>query len=169
MEPLIPKEALELIGKETVTELGQLTPVDCMRFALAVGDMNPLYFDEPKAKGSAYEGLIAHPNLLTAITTWGVGATEETMRPDGTGGARPESLSRSPTFPGLPRVMGAGQELEFLVPVRPGDSFRRVSKITDIKEAEGSTGKMVITITEQRYINQREEVAVICRSTSIAR
>jgi len=127
--------------------------------------MNPLYFDEEYARRSAYGGLIAPPNLLTAIIGWEAGPPEAQLSPDGLAAASEFKLP----LRGGSRTMGAGQELEFLVPVRPGDSFTRVSKIVDIAERQGRSGRFVLVTSEQRYINQRGEVAVVCRATTIVR
>jgi hydroxyacyl-ACP dehydratase HTD2-like protein with hotdog domain len=63
--------------------------------------------------------------------------------------------------------MGGGQELEFLVPVRPGDRFTRTERVTDIYERESRAGRLVFVVVEQVYRNQRGETAVICRATTI--
>jgi acyl dehydratase len=164
-EPLIGEEARALIGSESTVHLGQQTLRDIQRYAMAAGDMNPLYFDEQYAGHSAYGGLIAPPNFLTAVISWEAGPPGEQLAPDG----RPAAAELSVPLRGVSRAMGGGQELEFLVPVRPGDSFSRVSKITDIAERAGRSGRFVLISTEQRYINQRGEVAVVCYGSTIIR
>jgi acyl dehydratase len=164
-EPLVTDEARALIGKETTADLGEVTLRDAQRYAVAVGDMNPLYFDEDLARGSAYGGIIAPPNFLTAVIHWGCGPPEDELRPDG---LPPEDELRLP-LRGVSRVMGAGQEIECLLPVRPGDRFTRVSKIVDVAEQKGRRGRFVLVTTEQRYVNQRGEVAVVCLSRFIVR
>ncbi len=164
-EPLITEEARAFIGKENTVYLGEVTLRDVQRYAVAVGDMNPLYFDEEYARRSAYGGIIAPPNLLTAIISWEAGPPEAELTPDGL----PKVSELKLPLREVSRTMGAGQELEFLVPVRPGDRFTRVSKIVDIAEREGRSGRFVLITSEQRYINQRDEVAVVCRASTIVR
>lgn len=163
--PLITEEALALIGQEDTTYLGEVTLRDIQRYATAVGDMNPLYFDEGYAQRSAYGGIIAPPNFLAAVISWETGPPEDRLHPDGL----PVVSEFKLPLRGVSRTMGAGQELEFLVPVRPGDRFRRLSKILDIAERQGRSGRFVIVTSEQRYINQRDEVAVVSRTTTIMR
>jgi len=164
-EPLITEEARALIGFESTLHLGQVTLRDIQRYAMAVGDLNPLYFDEEYARRSAYGGIIAPPNFLGAVMGWEAGPPESELALDG----RPERPELNLNLPGLERVMGAGQEIELLLPVRPGDSFSRLTKITDISERQGRSGRFLLVSTEERYINQNGEVAVVCRASYIIR
>ena len=164
-ESLITEEAKAFIGKETTLPLGEVTLRDIQRYAVAVGDMNPLYFDEERARESAYGGIIAPPNFLTAVIHWGSGPAESELGPDG---LPPQDELRLP-LRGVTRAMGAGQEIECRLPVRPGDRFTRVSKIVDMVEQTGRSGRFVLVTTEQRYMNQRGEVAIVCNSRFIMR
>ena len=163
--PVVTEQARALIGMETSSQLGEVTLRELQRYAVAVGDMNPLYFDEEYAGRSAYGGTIAPPNFLTAIIGWHPGPPEEQLTPDG----RPAGREYTLPLKGVTRAMGGGQELEFLAPVRPGDSFTRVTKLVDISEKEGKSGRLVIVEAEQRYVNQRGETAVVCRTSTILR
>ncbi|HVC31508.1 MAG TPA: MaoC family dehydratase N-terminal domain-containing protein, partial [Steroidobacteraceae bacterium] len=82
-EPLITEAARALIGRVTETYLGEISLRDARRYAIAAGDLNPLYFDEEFARASAYGGLIVPPNMLTAVRAWGAGATEPELAIDG--------------------------------------------------------------------------------------
>lgn len=164
-EPLITDEARAFIGKESTVYLGEVTLREMQRYAMAVGDANPLYFDEEYARRSAYGGLIAPPNMVAAIMGWEAGPAEERLLPDG----RPLEGELSLPLRGVSRAMGAGQELEFLAPVRPGDAFTRLSKVTEIVQREGRSGPFVLVTLEQRFVNQGGEVALVCRSSFIMR
>src|SRR5437868_6949177 len=116
-ESLITDEARATIGRETETVIGEVTLLDIQRYALTIGDDNPLYFDEEYARTTPYGGIIAPPNYLTAVIAWGVGVPESELTTDGLGrrgaGGLPPIKAQ--------RVMAGGQELEFHRPVRPGD------------------------------------------------
>ena len=59
----------------------------------------------------------------------------------------------------------AGQRCEFHVPIRPGDTITMKTRITDVYEKTGRTGKMVFIIRETTYENQKgEKVAVVEQS-----
>jgi len=153
-----------LIGTETETLLGEITLREIQRYAAAAGDLNPLYFDEEYARASVYGGIIAPPNYLTAIIGWAAGPPESELAPDG---CLPDPIR--PLLPGMQRAMGAGQELEFMAPVRPGDRITRVSRIADATERAGRSGPFVLITFEERYVNQHGNVVVTCRSKVLVR
>jgi len=66
------------------------------------------------------------------------------------------------------RALAGGDELEYYLPVRPGDVITSVSKITEYNEREGKRGKMLFTIIETTYKNQRGEVVATSSSTYIS-
>ncbi len=161
---LINDAARALIGRETETYLGKLSLRDCQRYALATGDLNPLYFDDEYARRSAYGGLIAPPNMLTAVRVWGSGAREDELAADGVVDLPEEKLPIR-----LQRRMAGGQELIFHAPVRPGDGITRRGGIISMEERSGRSGDLVVMVREDRYYNEREELLVTCRETVLVR
>jgi 3-hydroxybutyryl-CoA dehydratase len=84
-----------------------LTKEMIQNFARAIGDMNPLYFDEDYAKKFAYGGLIAPPSIhvmLMMICT----PHDDWMKEPGT--------------------INAGQSWYYDVPARPGNRIRLACK-----------------------------------------
>jgi 3-methylfumaryl-CoA hydratase len=55
----------------------------------------------------------------------------------------------------LPRRMWAGGRLEFHDPLRIGDAITRVSRITDIREKEGRSGRLVFVVVRHQVSSQR--------------
>ena len=163
-EPLITEAARALIGRVTETYLGEISLRDARRYAIAAGDLNPLYFDEEFARASAYGGLIVPPNMLTAVRAWGAGATEPELAIDGIPDLPEEKLPIA-----LTRRMAGGQELEYHQPVRPGDRITRRGHIVSLDERDGRSGKFVIALREDHYYNERDELLVTCRETVIIR
>ena len=117
------------------------------RFAIAVGDPNPVYYDEAFARTTAYGGIIAPPTFLFE---WNHHRHS----------AMPHEELRS-TFSSLesqPRILRGGTEYEFFQPVRPGDIIKTKSRITDVYEKQGKVfGQMVFMACETNYFNQKEE------------
>ncbi len=161
---LITDEARALIGQETEQYLGALSLRDCQRYAIAIGDLNPLYFDADYAKRSAYGGLIAPPNMLTAVRAWGAGAREDELAPDGVVDLPEEKLPIR-----LKRRMAGGQELTLHTPARPGDHITRRGGIVSLEERSGRSGQFVVMVREDRYYNERGELLVTCRETVLVR
>jgi acyl dehydratase len=161
---LLTDAARALIGVDAEAELGEISLRDGQRYAIAAGDLNPLYFDEAYARASAYGGLIAPPNMLTAMRAWGAGAPERRLATDGVPDLPEEKLPIS-----LQRRMAGGQDLTFHAPVRPGDQIRRRGGIISMEEHSGRAGDFVIMVREDRYYNTRDELLVTCRETLILR
>jgi len=65
MSGLIPEETFALVGElldEPMTST--ITAKESQRFALAAGDMNPIYFDESAAREAGYRGIVVPPIFL---------------------------------------------------------------------------------------------------------
>jgi len=60
----------------------------------------------------------------------------------------------------LTRYLNAGSELECYQPIKIGDTISVTGKLTDVREREGKTGKMLFMIAELTYRNQKGEVVV---------
>jgi len=163
-ERLITDEARASIGVERETLIGEITLRDIQRYALTVGDFNPLYFDEAYARTTPYGGIIAPPNYLTAVIMWGLGVPEQELSADGLGLVADEQREGA-----AHRRMAGGQQLEFHAPVRPGDVIRARSKTVAMEQREGRSGPFVLITAEQRYYNQRDELLVTCQQTAIMR
>ncbi len=87
-------------------------------YATAVGDLNPLYIDEQKAKQSAYKGIIAPP--LFAV----VYAKDAMAAP---------MFDRDLAL-NLAMLVHGEQEYEFVDVVRPGDTIVTEAFIANIEE-----------------------------------
>ncbi len=145
-----------------VRVLGEITGLMFQRYAVAVGDLNPIYFDDAAARGAGYAGIIAPPNFLTSVLGWEAGPPEDELLEDGT-----ETKILVPEIQGL-RLMGGGHELTFGRPVRPGDVVTARRKLVDLYQREAKFGLLTFAISEIVYTNQRDEHLVTCRETVIA-
>jgi acyl dehydratase len=145
-----------------VSTLGEITALAFQRYAIAVGDLNPIYFDDAAARAAGYPGVVAPPNFLSSVLGWEAGPAENELLEDGT---EPKNLV--PEIQGL-RLMGGGHDLTFGQPVRPGDVITARRKLLDLYERESKMGSLTFAISEIVYTNQRGEHVVTCRETVIA-
>ncbi len=155
------------IGSETATHTGE--PVlarDIRRYALAIDDLNPIYFDEDAAKKGKYGGLAAPLNYIT----WAVGVpgSEKPVRELGEDG-----LATFVGVPEIPNVWELGwvrgsDELEFFKPVYVNDRVTVKGRIVDMKEKDGKSGKLLFVTSEFVYTNQDGELLAKHRVTMIA-
>jgi len=134
-----------LVGYENEFSDGQ--PIEegmIKRFAEAVGDDNPLYHDREFAQKSPFRGIIAPPIF---VFEWN----------------HHEAVADVT----LPQRLRAGNEYEFIQPLRPGDIITSKSRISDVYEKQGRSGTMIFIICQSTYTNQRGELLGIQRSSFI--
>lgn len=162
-ESLIPPEAWAMVG-EALGEatMGVIYAKETQRFAHAVGDHNPIYFDEEAAREAGYEGLVCPPTYLGYATVGSEPLSE--LRPDGLwkGGRQSVPLR-------VKRVMFGGEEWDFLKPVLVGDTISAVNRVKNLEEKSGSSGRFVLMTRETTYTNQRGETVARARQIGIAR
>ena len=109
-------------------------------FCAAIGETNPLYTDPAAANAGPHGGLVAPPSLA-AIFGDGENIFEH--------------------FPELnTRRLLAGIDLEFVTPIRAGDSITTISQIKEIYEKTGRSGPMVFIVISSMLRKQNGEVAV---------
>ncbi len=162
-ESLVTEEARAMVGQPLgESASGEVTAKETIRYAHAVGDDNPLYFDDAYAKAAGYDGKIAPPLFFELPMRESTALSE--LRTDGIAKAR-----QSPIPLNVERVMAGGQEVEFIKPVYPGDTLTAETHLADIQEKTGRSGRLVLVTRETVYTNQHGEVVVKSRSTSIVR
>lgn len=148
--------------EEQVIELGEITKLMIQRYAVAVGDLNPLYFDDAHARACGYPGIIAPPNFLPAVQTWTAGSAEAELAEDGT-----ELAIAVAEIAGM-RLMGGGQELTFGRPVRPGAVVTARRRLVDLYQREGRRDVLLFAVSDIIYEDQHGEHLMTCRETMIA-
>ncbi|MCH9039860.1 MAG: MaoC family dehydratase N-terminal domain-containing protein [Chloroflexi bacterium] len=119
--------------------LGQfrVTAKMILDFAQSTGETNPVYSDEARAKESEFGSLIAPPTFCNVFVN---------------------GLSR----PDIKLEFGdigffAGQAVESLAPIRPGDTLNASTKLKEVYAKTGRSGKMVFTVWETSFTNQNDE------------
>ena len=144
---IIPESLLKAIGVESDPITYEIEKGHISRFAEAIGDENPLFSDEIKARNSRYGGIIAPPTFYRAL--------------------RPGSLPESAESP-FTRNLDAGSDWEFFEPIRPGDRITVTIKLADVVEREGRLGKMIIITRETRYENQLGQIVATQKTNGIS-
>ena len=159
---LIPSESLARVGEVLA---GPVTvPIDrreAQRYAYAVGDENPLYFDEKAAHAAGYRTITVPPLFITHALVLPKPAS--TLREDG--------LYEDTTSFQLEvsRMMFGGEEWDFIEPVCVGDEITATTRLADLDQKEGSKGPFVRLVRETTFVNQDEQVVARSRQIGIAR
>jgi len=67
----------------------------------------------------------------------------------------------------LKRLLNGASELEYLLPIKIGDTISVTGTLTRLRQMEGKEGTSLFMITEVVYTNQRGEVVVRGRNTYV--
>jgi acyl dehydratase len=108
----------------------------------ALFDPQPFHLDERAAQGTFFGGL--------AASGWHTAALTMRMLVEGA----------APVAGG---VIGAGVELTWPSPVRPGDTLRVVSKVTAIRPSQSKPDRGIVTLRSET-LNQRGEPVQVMSS-----
>ena len=156
---MLPEEITKLIGKDGNIRIFEVEKGAIRKFADAVDDQNPLYWDEEYARNSRYGSIIAPPGFFGWPTKWTRGGplfSESTV-------ALKDALAKV----GYSHLLDGGERFEFFNPVSAGDILTASWIIKDIMEREGKAGKTAFVITETTYTNQNGDLVAKVRQTLI--
>lgn len=160
---MIPEKVASFVGKSGETVILEVERGAVKKYADAIGDRNPLYWDDEYGRQSRYRSTIAPPGFFGWPAQWDVGAGVV-----GSAKIQGEILATL-AAEGYPRVLDGGIEYEFFKPVRPGDILAATPKIVGVNEREGKAGKMIIVQLEINYINQNGDLVARVSRQAIVR
>ena len=155
---------IEEVKQQFVGKVGELIVRDVekgaiKRYAEAVEDFNPLYVDEEHARTSRYGNIIAPPGFFGWPVKVGGPFIDPLMM----------ALVDAMYEAGFPNLLDGGIDLEFLTPIRAGDTLISLPKVTDMRIREGKDGKqMVFGVIETTYHNQDGQTAIKARQNLIS-
>jgi acyl dehydratase len=138
-----------LLGVEHPIGTFHVTKEMIVDFAESVGETNPLFTDEARARESEYCSLIAPPTLCNIFIN---------------GVTRPDIKLE---FGDL--GFFAGQAIESLAPIRPGDTLEAKTKLKEVYAKTGRSGKMVFAVWESSFDNQNGETVALIQESFVRR
>jgi acyl dehydratase len=152
-----------MVGKpmnEPVT--ATITAKEAKRYAMAAGDLNPLYLDEAAARAAGHHTTLVPPLFLS----WALNPVRpnEFVRTDGLWRGEGQRLTMN-----VKRVMFGGEDWEFLAPIYAGDTITSQTFLRSLEEKSGASGPFVLQVTETRHTNQAGVVVARVYGRSIAR
>jgi len=159
MDTMLSEDILAIIGVEKIRQY-DVTKKDIKRFAQAIGEINPIHFDEDYAKSAGYGAVVAPPLFCQMFTFEDV---------------PPELLPRdgSPIEIDVPipaqRTVGGGSSYEIFQRVKAGDQITSKSTLKDISTKEGKSGLLYFVVVETEFSNQHGELVAKETATYIKR
>lgn len=158
---MVPDELTRLIGKTGDVVIMQVEKGAIRKLADAVGDPNPLYWDEDHSRNSRFGAMVAPPGFFGWPTAWPeMGPTFSKIR---------EEVLTAMTKAGFARGLDGGIEYDFFEPVRAGDTLAALPRIFDVFERDSKGSKMMFSVTETTYTNQNGTLVAKARQTLIHR
>lgn len=154
---MVPDELKQHIGKIDPPHVREVERGAIRRYADAVGDNNPLYFDEEYASESRYGTIIAPPGFFG----WSMQSVPSS---EGIIGLMTAMINA-----GYYRILDGGMSYEFFLPVREGDIMIASPKIKDVTAKEGKSGTMMVCDFETTYLNQNGDLVAKAYQTLIGR
>lgn len=156
---LLTDELRAWIGREAhYPAREELSRASIRYFALAVGDDNPLYCDDAYAREAGYDSVIAPPTLV-------VETSQYAHRPPDEDGYIGHAWDLPIT--GC-RMIRAGNEYEFVRPVRPDDRISATWKLEDIVERPSSRGGTQLFVTSvARFFDAEGKLLALNREITV--
>lgn len=139
-------ELKQYIGKVDPSHVREVEKGAIRRYAEAVGNDNPLYYDEEYASKSRYGGITAPPGFF-GWSAEPVAASEAIV-----------GLMTAMINAGYAGILDGGISYEFYLPVRAGDTLVASPRVKDVTAKEGRTGTMMICQFETSYLNQKGDL-----------
>jgi acyl dehydratase len=137
------------VGRATPPTLNEVEKGAIRRFAEALGDFNPVHYDEEYAKASGFSSIVAPPTFPTAFST---------------GTDLREML-------GVPvrQLLLSEAAFEYERPVVAGDRLLVTSKVAEVQERPGPTGKMEFAVLEDEGRDEEGKLVYRARRTFLVR
>ncbi|MFC1963250.1 MaoC family dehydratase N-terminal domain-containing protein [Chloroflexota bacterium] len=156
---LITEEMRKAIG---TWHLPQFPPETVGKWAIgryldALEDENPLWVDEEYARKTSWGGIIAPPTFIEVFNPIYLNSR-----------AGCKYAVELPFKMPLKHSFLASEEYEFLLPLRLGDIITGSGGLGDVYEEDGERGQSLFTRIDKEYRNQKGELVVRTKSTTVA-
>lgn len=138
-----------LLGKEFPIGTFEISREMVLEFSRASGEVNPIYVDETRASESEYGDIIASPTFCNLFVN---------------GGEKPDIKLEFGDI-----GFFAGQAIENLSPIRPGDTIEVTSRLKEVYAKTGRSGKMVFAVWETRFDNQDGDTVALVDESYVRR
>ena len=137
------------LGKTSSPTLNEVERGAIRRFAEAMGDGNPVYFDADYARASGLPSVVAPPTFPLSFHT---------------GSDLREAL-------GVPlrSLINAECTFEYERPICAGDRLLVTSKISDVSERPGATGRVEVAVIEDEGRDEEGRLVYRMKRTMVVR
>ncbi len=138
----------EYIGRRSSPIEWNIEPGHIRRFAEAIGDPNPIYYEEEAARAAGYPSIPAPPTFAAAL--------------------RPNDARQGIAID-WGKLLHGGQEFVYHRPIYAGDRLTLVQTIQDVYEKSGKAGTMDFLVLETTGRDAAGEVVFVAQSTVVVK
>ena len=133
-----------VVGKKYKVSSFEIEKGKIREMARAIGDNNPVFYDEEAAGQAGYSGLALPPTFATVFAlAGGLMTVVKDLKID------------------MAKLLHGGQEYQYFAEIKPGDTVSGETEITGVIEKSGKGGIMDLVIMETTYYNQNSK-KVLC-------
>ena len=166
---LISAEMAAAVGREVRRAVSfPVAESDIRRWAVAVYYPEPPpseFWDAEAAALTPHKGIVA-PEEFNPFAWMSAAGPPPAGGPQGNDPDRVEKQLGVPP-PGLPNMLNGGLEVTYGVRMRPGDVITSVTRLGPYRERAGRLGAMLMSVLEDTWTNQHDELVKRSRMTII--
>jgi acyl dehydratase len=137
------------IGRSSPPTLNEVEKGAIRRFAEALGDYNPIYYDEEYARAMGYPTIIAPPTFPASFHS--------------------SADLRELLGIGIKSLLHAEQSFEYERPILAGDRIYVATKVAEVADRSGPAGKMAVAVIEDEGRDEEGNVVFRARRTLVVR
>jgi len=137
------------IGRSSPPTLNEVEKGAIRRFAEALGDYNPIYYDEEYARALGYPTIVAPPTFPASFHS--------------------AADLRELLGVGIKSLLHAEQAFEYERPILAGDRIYVSTRVSDVLERQGPAGKMDVALIQDEGRDEEGNLVFKARRTLVVR
>ena len=137
------------IGRSSPPTLNEVEKGAIRRFAEALGDFNPMYYDEEYARAAGYPTIVAPPTFPASFHS--------------------AADLRELLGVGIKSLLHAEQAFEYERPIFAGDRIYVATRVAEVLERTGPAGKMDVAVIEDEGRDEEGNLVFKARRTLVVR
>jgi len=138
------------IGRESKPAINEVEKGSIRRFAEAIGETNPIYFEEAAARAAGYRSVVAPPTFPTTLRA-GSDLREGLLL----------SLGK--------HLLQAEQSFEYARPIVAGDKLTVRSKVVEVSQRQTPSGLTDVVVIEDEGRDEAQDVVYRSRQLWVVR
>jgi len=137
------------VGRGSPPTLNEVEKGAIRRFAEAIGDFNPIYYDDEYAKAAGFPTVVAPPTFPASFHS--------------------AADLRELLGVGIKSLLHAEQTFEYERPIFAGDRIYVATRVAEVLEKPSATGKMDVAVIEDEGRDEEGNLVFKARRTLVVR